>query len=86
VVPRANTISTSGHGSASAVGRWINAIGSAHAAAAAAPTIRVILCALVVSMLVCRIPTDRCHMPEYINPPGSYFCRMAASRSRLAAK
>ena len=51
-----------------------------------APTMRAIRYAAVVSMLVCRTATERCHMPEYINPSGSYFCRTAASRARLSPK
>ena len=43
-------------------GRSINAIGSAPAIAATAPTTRAIRPALVVSMLVCRATTPRCHM------------------------
>ena len=61
VVPRANTISTSGHGSAAAVGRWISAIGRAHAVAAMAPRMRIARCARVVSMYLCRTATPRCH-------------------------
>lgn len=86
MVPRANTTSTSGHGSAAADGGSTKAIGSAHAAAAAAPTLRVILKEPGVFILVCRTVTDGCHIPEFIKPPGSYFRLMAVSRSRLPAK
>jgi hypothetical protein len=43
VVPRANTISTSEHGAAVAVGMPSNAIGDAHAIAATAPRTRAVI-------------------------------------------
>src|SRR4051794_11550098 len=59
VVPRANTTSMSGHGSAPVAGRTIDDIGSAQAAAATTATMRVIRYKAETSMLICRASTPR---------------------------
>ena len=73
MVPRAKTISTSGHGSAAEVGGWTNAIDNVQNPRHRADDCDPVGARCVHAGMSPR--AGRCHMPEYINPSGVVFLR-----------